>query len=190
MLSARFEQALAYAAELHRYQTRKGSGIPYVSHLLAVTSLAIEFGATEDEAIAALLHDAIEDQGGDHARQQIISRFGPNVAEIVDGCTDADTVPKPAWRDRKLKYIEHLKDAPHSVWLVAGCDKLHNARSIVRDYKKIGEALWSRFSGGRDGTLWYYRSVLEAMRRPHPLIDELEAVVVEMERLAAASASA
>jgi GTP pyrophosphokinase len=184
MLSHRFEEALTFAAQLHRNQSRKGSGVPYISHLMAVSSLALEHGANEDEAIAALLHDAIEDQGGNSARREILRRFGPRVTEIVEGCTDADTFPKPPWRPRKEAYIDHLKGVEPSVWLVVACDKLHNARSIVRDYRVLGESLWTRFNGGREGTLWYYRAVLEALRKPHPVIEELENTVKELEQLA------
>ena len=143
---------------LHASQKRKGTPIPYVAHLLGVASIAIEYGASEDEAIAALLHDAVEDQGGPATREVVRRRFGEQVIAIVDGCTDADTQPKPEWRPRKEAYIDHLPGASHSVHLVSAADKLHNVRSILRDYRVIGEELWGRFKGGRDGTLWYYRA--------------------------------
>jgi (p)ppGpp synthase/HD superfamily hydrolase len=185
-LTNRFEEALAYAAQLHARQRRKGTEIPYVSHLLAVASLAIEAGASEDEAIAALLHDAVEDQGGAATREEIRRRFGDAVVAIVDGCTDTDQEPKPPWRARKEAYIAHVRAASDSVRLVSSADKLHNARSILSDYRTCGEALWDRFTGGREGTLWYYRSLVEAYREGggSPLVDELERVVVEIERLA------
>lgn len=185
-LSARFEEALTFAARLHKNQIRKGTAIPYISHLLAVASIALEHGASEDEAIAALLHDAAEDQGGKATLSEIRHRFGDSVAEIVEGCTDAWAIPKPSWRTRKEAYVAHLRDASASVRLVSAADKLHNAQTILRDYRVLSESLWKRFSGGRDGTLWYYRSLVEALRTPGPslLVEELEGVVSEIERLA------
>ena len=185
-LSPRFVQAVSYAFELHREQTRKGSGAPYISHLISVSGIALEYGATEDEAIAALLHDAVEDQGGQPTLSAIRDRFGDAVAEIVWGCTDADTIPKPPWRVRKEIYIAHVASASPSIRLVSCSDKLHNARSILADYRVLGEALWSRFQGGRDGTLWYYRSLVNVFRAAgnSPLVEELHIVVSEMERLA------
>ena len=185
-LSSRFESALIYAAQLHAAQTRKASGVPYVAHLLAVASLVIEHGGDEDEVIAALLHDAIEDQGGAPTREAIVERFGTRVAEIVEGCTDADVVPKPPWRARKEMHLAHVAAAPDSVRLVIAADKLHNARSLVHDYRLHGELLWDRFNGGRDGTLWYYRSMIEALRAgwSHALVDELARELDELERLA------
>jgi (p)ppGpp synthase/HD superfamily hydrolase len=187
MLSVRFREALVYAAELHEKQVRKGSDTPYVAHLLSVASLALEHGANEDEAIAALLHDAIEDQGGDPTRQEIRRRFGDAVTAIVDGCTDAEVIPKPPWRARKETYIAHIAEGSSpSVRLVSSADKLHNARSILADYRTLGEKLWSRFSGGREGTLWYYRALCDAYRAAGgtPLLEELERTVAELERLA------
>ena len=187
MLTERFDEALAYASELHREQRRKGSGVPYVSHLLAVCALTLEYGGEEDEAIAALLHDAIEDQGGPVARAEILRRFGPDVTEIVEGCTDADEWPKPPWRARKERYIRHVRDESASVRLVSACDKLHNARSLVMDYRICGEVLWDRFMGGRSGTLWYYRAMVNTLRAAGdaPVVEELDRVVTELERLAA-----
>jgi len=186
-LSARFEQALVYATRLHDGQRRKGKPVPYLAHLLGTASIALECGANEDEAIAALLHDAVEDQGGVATREQIRRHFGDKVAEIVNGCTDSDTVPKPPWRARKEAYIAHLHTASPSVRLVSAADKLHNARAILRDYRTLGEALWERFAGGRDGTLWYYRALVESFRQSGttPLVEELDRVVTELERLAA-----
>jgi GTP pyrophosphokinase len=173
-----------YAVRLHASQIRKGSGVPYVSHLMAVASIVLEYGADEDETIAALLHDAIEDQGGSEAREEIRRRFGDRVVEIVDGCTDADTKPKPPWRDRKEAYIAHIKDASPSVRLVSAADKLSNARAILKDYRSLGDQLWERFKGGKEGTLWYYRSLSDVFLRfyPSPLADELNRVVIEIER--------
>ena len=165
ILSARFDEALVYASQLHREQLRKGSRTPYIAHLLAVTAIVLENGADEDEAIAALLHDAMEDQGGRPTLAEIGRRFGPRVAEIVEGCSDSDTVPKPPWRERKERYIAHLGEATPSMLLVTAADKLHNARSIAADLRRQGDAVWQLFKGGKEGTLWYYRDVLVALRR-------------------------
>lgn len=191
-LSERFDDALVLAASLHRAQARKGTQVPYVSHLLAVASLVIEHGGTEDEAIAALLHDAVEDQGGAPTGQRIRARFGEAVYAIVLGCTDADVKPKPPWRARKERYIAHVEEAPAPVKLVSAADKLHNARAILADHRAVGEDVWARFNGGKDGTLWYYRSLVVAFRRGASsagvarVVDELERVVDELERRAAA----
>lgn len=193
MLSERFDQAVAFAARLHAKQVRKGTRIPYLAHLLSVAALALEHGAGEDEAIAALLHDAIEDQGGAPTREEIRRRFGDAVTAIVDGCTDAEVTPKPPWRARKEAYVAHLAHAPAPVRLVSACDKLHNARALLGDYRTLGDELWSRFSGGRDGTLWYYRALVRGFRATGTvpaLVDELDRVVTELERLAAAPPAA
>jgi len=181
----RFEEALMYASELHRRQVRKGTRIPYVSHLLAVASLVLEAGGNEEEAVAALLHDAVEDQGGRPTLLTIRERFGATVAMIVDGCTDADVIPKPEWRARKEQYVRHLRDAAPSVRLVSLADKLHNARATVSDLRRDGDALWGRFNGGKDGTLWYYGAVLDALQGTDPawLVEELQRVVDEMGEL-------
>jgi (p)ppGpp synthase/HD superfamily hydrolase len=185
MLSERFTQALTYAHQLHATQIRKGSGVPYISHLLGVASIALEYGANEDEAIAALLHDAIEDQGGAATREEIRRRFGDNVTAIVDGCTDTDTTPKPPWRERKEKYIAHIPTASPSVLLVSTADKLHNVRSILQDYRLVGDAVWEKFKGGKAGTLWYYRALVNAFKQNKvtPLTEELDRVVTELESL-------
>lgn len=186
-LSPRFEQALVYACVVHAGQTRKGTAIPYVSHLLAVAALALEYGATETEAIAALLHDAAEDGGGRSRLEDIRARFGEEVAVIVNGCTDTFETPKPAWRERKERYIARLPQESLSVALVSCCDKLHNARSILADLRTHGDALWKRFNGGQQGTQWYYRTLFEAYRQtslsPH-LVDELGRTLDEMEAIA------
>lgn len=181
-LSARFIEALAYAADLHATQVRKGTDIPYISHLLAVTALVLEHGGTEDEAIAALLHDAIEDQGGGSTREVIRAKFGEDVVAIVDGCTDTEVTPKPPWRARKEEYLHHLTGAPKSVALVAAADKLHNARSTLADLRGEGDAVWARFNAGREEQLWFYRGCVEALRcrAPAPLVDELARVVDAM----------
>lgn len=168
LLGDRFDEALAYASRLHRHQIRKGSGIPYVSHLLGVASLAIEAGANEDQAIAALLHDAVEDQGGAAQLAVIRARFGANVARIVADCTDADTDPKPPWRARKEAYIASLAHKPSASLLVSLADKTHNAGAIVTDLDRHGAAVWDRFTGGRDGSLWYYAQLVAAFRKHLP----------------------
>lgn len=186
MLSERFTTALTYATQLHANQVRKGSGVPYIAHLLGVASIALEYGANEDEAIAALLHDAIEDQGGAATREEIRRRFGNNVTAIVDGCTDADTTPKPSWRERKEAYIAHIPTASPSVLLVSLADKLYNAQSILKDYRVLGDSLWERFYGGKEGTLWYYRALVDTFKKTGTIIiiDDLERVVAQIEVLA------
>ncbi|QLE57759.1 HD domain-containing protein [Nostoc sp. TCL26-01] len=186
MLSERFTQALVYATELHANQVRKGSGVPYIAHLLGVASIALEYGANEDEAIAALLHDAVEDQGGAATRAEIRRRFGESVTAIVDGCTDTDSTPKPPWQQRKEAYIAHIAHASPSVLLVSAADKLYNAQSILKDYRLVGESLWDRFQGGKAGTLWYYRSLVDAYHKigTRPIFAELARVVTQIEHLA------
>lgn len=186
ILSARFQEALVYAARLHGEQLRKGSDTPYIAHLLGVAGIALHHGASEDEAIAALLHDAVEDQGGAATREAIRERFGEEVARIVDGCTDADVTPKPPWRQRKEAYIRHIRDASPSVRLVSASDKVDNARAILSDYRQVGESVWDRFQGGKEGTLWYYRSLVEAFTAvgTNPLVEELDRIVSEIERMA------
>ncbi|REK19155.1 MAG: HD domain-containing protein [Planctomycetota bacterium] len=185
-LGERFDEALVYASRLHADQTRKGSGAPYISHLLGVASIVIEHGGSEDEAIGALLHDAVEDQGGQPTLEAIRKRFGPAVAEIVDGCSDSDTTPKPPWRERKEQYLAHLPGASRSVQLVSAADKLYNCRSIVDDYLRVGDDVWQRFKGGRDGTLWYYRAIVEAFSELDgtALLEQLDRSVTELESLA------
>lgn len=186
-LGPRFDEALAYASELHRTQVRKGTEIPYVAHLLSVAAMVIEHGGKEDEAIAALLHDAIEDQGGEATRVVIAQKFGEAVAEIVVGCTDSFTDPKPPWEERKKAYLAALPTKPRAVRLVSTCDKLHNARAILNDYRNEGPYVWKRFTGGRDGTLWYYRELVKAFRAAKPRvgpIDDLARTVNELVKLA------
>jgi (p)ppGpp synthase/HD superfamily hydrolase len=185
-LSVRFEDALAYTARLHATQVRKVSNIPYIAHLLSVTAIVLEYGADEDEAIAALLHDAIEDQGGQVVRTQIEQRYGARVAAIVEGCSDTDVFPKPSWQQRKEAYLAHLRTAPASVRLISAADKLANVRSVIMDYHQVGEQVWQRFNGGREGTLWNYRALVETFMAAGttPLVEELARAVAEMERLA------
>ena len=183
-LSYRFEDALLMATRLHANQKRKGTDIPYVSHLLAVASLVLEEGGTEDQAIAALLHDAVEDQGGRDTLERIREEFGEDVAKIVDECTDAYDNPKPEWRKRKENYIVAIAHKSPMARMVSVADKLHNARAILNDYRSIGEELWDRLTGGKDGTMWYYRSLVEAFEAHDKsrIVAELRRVVEEIER--------
>ncbi len=180
----RYGRALAHAAEKHAGQNRKGTRIPYISHPLAVASLVLEFGGGEDEVIAALLHDVAEDCGGQEALDEIRQKFGMGVAAIVEGCTDTLESPKPEWRPRKEAYLAHLQAAHRSVRLVAAADKLHNARSILRDYRSEGENVWKRFSAPKEDVLWYYGAVTRALeaRGLSPLVEELDRAVGEMMR--------
>ena len=177
----KFERALLYASRLHRDQVRKGISTPYITHLLAVASIVGENGGTEDEVVAALLHDAPEDQGGEARLGEIRAQFGDGVAEIVDGCTDTYETPKPPWRERKERYLAHLADASGSVRLVSSADKLHNARTVLSDYRLLGEGLWTRFNGKKAGTLWYYRAIVSTLQGDGPIVEELDRVVSELE---------
>jgi (p)ppGpp synthase/HD superfamily hydrolase len=187
-LTPRFDEALVWASELHRAQQRKGTGIPYLAHLLAVSGLVLEAGGDEEQAIAALLHDAVEDQGGLPRLAEIRNRFGTRIATIVEGCTDAVQVPKPPWRARKQAYLDHLQQASDDVRLVSCADKLHNARCILFDFRTQGGALWSRFTAGRDGVLWYYQSLADifSARGPAALAAELRRTVDQLVALAGA----
>ena len=187
VLDQRFLEALAYATKLHAQQARKGTRVPYVAHLLGVASIVLAEGGDEDMAIAALLHDAVEDQGGKPTLREIERRFGVRVAKLVDACTDADSVPKPPWKDRKTRYIEAVRHEPADARLISAADKLHNARDILADYRQHGEQVWKRFRGGREGTLWYYRALVEAFRAAggNRLVNELDRVVSELESLVA-----
>src|SRR5215213_6069665 len=176
-----FGNALEFAARLHEKQTRKGSDTPYISHLLAVTAIALDYGATETEAIAAILHDAVEDQGGQEALEEIRRRYGDQVASIVEACSDTDESPKPPWRERKVAFVERLRTEPYSVRLVVAADKLHNVRDVLRAYRVHGDDLWSQFNGGRDGTLWYYRAVVDALKQASkPEEKQLNAIIEEI----------
>ena len=185
-LSPRFVGALVYATRAHCNQTRKKTGIPYIAHILGVTAIALEYGANETESIGALLHDTVEDCGGAERLRDIKERFGNEVAMNVDGCTDTDQLPKPPWLERKKAYIAHLKDSDSSTRLVSASDKLHNTRAILADLRRNGSEVFERFSGKKDGTLWYYRTLVTAFRQhgDHTdLIDELDRVVTEIEKL-------
>jgi HD domain len=183
-IGLRFEDALVYATRAHAVQVRKGTGIPYVAHLLAVASLVLEDGGDEDEAVAALLHDAVEDQGGAKRLREIGDRYGERVAEIVLECSDTDVAPKPPWRDRKIAYIEHVATASDGAVRVSLADKLHNARAVLYDYRRLGEALWERFNPEAD-QLWYFRALVSAFRTrtDGPMLEELDRVVTELEQV-------
>ena len=185
-LSPRYEAALVMATQLHASQKRKGTSIPYVSHLLAVSSLVLEHGGSEDQAIAALLHDAVEDQGGLPTLNKIRDHFGDVVAKIVDHCTDAYEEPKPEWRIRKEEYIASIAEKPLDAALVSCADNLHNARAILNDLRTLGDELWGRFTGGKEGTLWYYQSLATAFNDAlgNALSEELKRTVKEMDDLA------
>lgn len=189
VLTERFQRALVHAATAHACQYRKGTGIPYVSHLMAVAGLVLEHGGNETVAIAALLHDAVEDAGGPVRLEIIRADFGEEVAAIVSECSDTDRFPKPDWETRKKEYIARIPKKSRSARLVSAADKLHNARCILEDYRQRGESLWEVFKGGREGTLWYYREVVKALAAVEnaPLVAELGRVVAELERLAAAN---
>lgn len=191
LLTTRFDKALVFAHELHRFQYRKANRIPYISHLLSVAALVIEDDGDEDQAIAALLHDAVEDQGGLPTLERIRAEFGERVAEIVAACTDTHEDPKPDWRPRKEAYLASLPGKPAYILKVVCADKLHNARSILTDLPLEGPALWEKFTGEKSGTLWYYRALhtaLLAATGGGRLVDELGQVVSEIEALAASQA--
>jgi len=183
---SRLAEAASLAFALHAAQQRKGAGTPYISHLLAVAGLVLEYGGDEDQAIAGFLHDAIEDCGAEH-EATIAARFGQRVAGIVRACTDADTQPKPPWRARKEAYLRHLEVADADAHLVSCCDKLHNARAIVADLRTHGRAMLARFNAPPEATLWYYEALAEFFARalPGPLANELATTVAEMRRLGA-----
>lgn len=185
-LSRHFEEALVYATQAHCNQTRKKTGIPYIAHVLGVTAIALEYGANETEAIGALLHDTVEDCGGMERLVDIRKRFGDDVAKIVAGCTDTYETPKPPWLERKKNYIAHLKDSDSSTRLVSASDKLHNTRAILAELRRHGAEVFERFSGKKDGTLWYYRALVTAFRQHDDhtdLVDELDRVVTQIEQL-------
>jgi len=179
----RFQEALAYAARLHASQFRKGTTRPYVAHLLGVTSTVLTYGGDEDEAIAALLHDAVEDQGGKPLLRRIRNKFGARVARIVDGCTDSYTEPKPPWLERKKAYLRHLRRANSSICLVSAADKLYNARETFNDLCSEGDQVWQRFKAAREQVVWYYRRVEKIVRGriPRGLARELDSVVTALE---------
>jgi len=187
-LGIRLQRAFRYAAAKHEGQTRKQSAVPYLSHLMAVASLVLEAGGDEDLAIAALLHDVVEDCGGAPRLQEVRRRFGRRVAHVVEGCTDTDITPKPPWRQRKEAYLRHLRSADADTRLVSAADKLHNVRHILTDFREDGDKIWERFNGKRAGTLWYYRALLKEFRRtkPNRVVNEFRRAVRDLEKAAGA----
>ncbi len=182
-LGPRLQRAFRYAAEKHAGQTRKQTAVPYLSHLMAVASLVLEAGGDEDMAIAALLHDVVEDCGGMPRLREVRKQFGPRVARIVEGCTDTFVDPKPEWLQRKKDYLREVKHADAETRLVSASDKLHNVRTILADYRRDGDAIWKRFTGKKEGTLWYYRALNDEYQRRNPnrITRELEIAVAELE---------
>jgi (p)ppGpp synthase/HD superfamily hydrolase len=183
-LTGRFDAAFAYAHEAHASHQRKGSGAPYIGHLMGVASIVIDDGGDEDEAIAALLHDAAEDSGGRARLDDIRLRFGDAVARIVEDCTDAWTQPKAPWMDRKRQYVAHARALPPSSLRVSAADKVHNAYAILRDLRNTGEDVWQRFNATPDDVVWYYQSLVRAYREAGGgrLVDELDRIVRAIER--------
>jgi (p)ppGpp synthase/HD superfamily hydrolase len=191
-LSTRFDHALLFAAQVHRNQDRKKSGIPYLSHLLGVAAIVLDYGGDEDMGIAALLHDAAEDHGGKPMLRAIEQLFGARVAKIVDGCTDSygdEGSRKPKWYPRKLRYLNRVRNEDAETRFVSAADKLYNARAILRDVRQYGDSVFERFSAPKVKTLWYYRSLVQEFRAAgvthqlKPLLDELDRVVTELEHL-------
>jgi len=188
-MTSRLTDAFSFAFDAHREQTKKGSAVPYISHLLEVSGLVLTYGGNEDEAIAALLHDTVEDHPDLVSFQSIGKRFGSKVAQIVESCSDSTTIPKPPWKPRKERYIEHLRGANESVLMVAAADKLSNVRAVIKDYRQIGDGVWKRFNAGKSDQLWYYRTVTEALTeaagtgRAHVLVQDLKRAVTELEEL-------
>jgi len=183
-LGPRLQRAFRYAAEKHDGQTRKQTAVPYLSHLMAVASLVLEAGGDEDMTIAAFLHDVVEDCGGMPRLREVRKQFGARVAKMVEGCTDSFGEPKPEWVERKKSYLREVKHADVNTRLVSASDKLHNVRTILADYRQHGEAIWTRFTGKKEGTLWYYRALSDEYQRRNPnrITRELEIVVAELER--------
>jgi (p)ppGpp synthase/HD superfamily hydrolase len=190
-LTELFDHAVRYANRIHANQTRKGTDVPYMTHLLGVAALVLENGAeSEDEVIGALLHDAAEDQGGRPRLDDIREQFGEQVGHIVDACTDSYENPKPPWLERKQAYVAHVRErverrGDEPALRVSLADKLHNTRAILADVRESGDDVFERFNGKKDGTLWYYAALLEAFRGfPNRMVDELERSVAELRRLA------
>jgi (p)ppGpp synthase/HD superfamily hydrolase len=189
-LTWRFDAALQFASGLHHDQPRKGVPIPYIAHLMSVCALVLEAGGDEDQAISALLHDAVEDQGGKATLDTIRHLFGKRVADAVESCSDSTAThptKKLPWRERKEMYLTHLQGAKEDAVLIAAADKLHNARAILSDYRELGEQLWLRFNAPKNEQLWYYCALVETLRQtvaPTVLVGELEKVVKELTELA------
>lgn len=184
--SARLDEALALATDAFRTHIRKGSGVPYLTHLLQVMVTVGEYGGDEDQMIAAVLHDYLEDIPEADA-DDLEARFGARVRHMVEALSDTTEHPKPPWKERKVAYLDKLRGEPAELKLVSAADKLHNARSILRDLRDgPGEALWTRFKTGREGQLWYYGEVVEALGEgwSHPLLEELRGAVERMQEVA------
>ena len=183
-LTSRFDDALKYAHDVHREQVRKGNRSPYISHLMGVTSIVLDDGGSEDEAIGALLHDAAEDHGGRPRLEDIRTRFGDAVAKIVEDCTDSWETPKRPWSDRKRDYVEHARALSASSLRVSSADKVHNAYAILRDLRNSGEAVWSRFNAPADDVMAYYESMVKSFRHAGGgrLVDELDRIVKGIQR--------
>lgn len=184
--SERLDEAFALARRLHDGQTRKGSTTPYLSHVLAVAGIVSEYGGDEDQVIAALLHDTVEDQGGRPLLARLQAQFGERVAALVEACTDAFDHPKPPWKDRKLAYLARIPQAPHDARLIIAADKIHNLRSMIADYEQVGDRLWDRFTASREETMWYYGAVRDALRPDwnHPALLELQRTLATLRTLA------
>lgn len=182
--SNRIVEAFASAYRAHGGQSRKGSGTPYIAHVLAVAAIVAEHGADEDVFIAALLHDAAEDAGGEETLTALRRQFGDRVADLVAACSDTFETPKPAWRPRKERFIDVIRDASPDVKLIVAADKLHNVSATVIDFARLGPAVWDRFNGGRDGTVWYYTAVAQALAHQwdHPILDHLTAAVEDLHK--------
>ncbi len=183
-LTSRFDEAFSFAHEIHGAQTRKGNSSPYIGHLMGVASIVLDDGGGEDEAIAALLHDAAEDQGGRTRLEEIRTRFGDGVARIVEDCTDSWETPKRPWADRKREYIEHARSLPPASLRVAAADKVHNAYAILRDLRNVGDEVWARFNAPADDVIAYYEGLVRAMRESGggKLVDELDRIVKGIQR--------
>lgn len=184
MLTGRFDAAFRYALDAHAHQVRKGTSVPYISHLMGVASLVLDAGGGEDEAIAALLHDVAEDQGGRPRLDDVRTRFGDTVARIVESCTDSWITPKEPWIDRKRAYVQHARRLAPDALRVSAADKVHNAWTILRDLRTVGEDTWKRFNATPDDVLWYYESLVRSFREAGsgPLVDELARIVRGIER--------
>jgi (p)ppGpp synthase/HD superfamily hydrolase len=196
LLTDRFQDALLFAAQVHARDRRKGTIIPYIAHLLGVCALILTDGGSEDEAIAGLLHDTLEDHPQDVQPEALERRFGPRVRSLVEGCTDTPPGftggPKPPWHERKEAYLAHLHQASPEALRVSLADKLDNVRAILADYRQIGEEIWSRFSAPRGKQLWYYHALVDAFRRAHPpgrLLEPFAECVAELERRAGGRAA-
>jgi len=193
MLGKKFDEAIALAAELHRDQIRKDAPIPYISHLMAVAGIVLEANAyhpmenLEDVAIGALLHDVIEDQGHKIDLDQIREKFGDTVHGIVLECSDAvvteESQEKPPWKERKVEYLAKIASKSRETLLVSCADKLHNARCIMFDHDRVGDRIWDRFIAGKEGTIWYYKSLAEEFERAwpeNPLLPDFQVLVQRM----------